>query len=194
MIDLHVAPPSLGEQQPARIYRRTAITTDHIARFVSAVIRELLEREGLRYDAVHIALAESGIQPLPSVQCDAVHFDTRVDRQNDLADALIEDIAADESIRAVIAGLATTLLNRFTAPAPDHHLTDAELDHFSACCLPAGGEHIAEYDQYAALHAHIGTCSSCDHRLQTKYEAATHLATSRRRSAAIIPATSRADT
>lgn len=170
----HLHSAGAGDEQQARIYRRTALTTDHIGRFVTILIRELFEGEGLRYDAMYIALAESGIQPLPSLQCEAVHFDARVDRQNVLADVLIEDIAADEAIRAAIARLALTLLDRLTVPAPDRHLEEAELDRFVACCLAkTGGGHIAEYDEYAALHAHVGTCAWCDHRLRAKHASAT---------------------
>jgi hypothetical protein len=158
-----------GEPGPRQlIYRSAAITTDHIQRFTSAVLRDLLTADGVQYDIVHSALSDSGLQPLPALQCDADHFETRLQRVNAFADALVANLLTNDAIRAAMNAVVTAVLNAWTVAAPDPHLTPAELDEFRACCV-AGGEdqHINDYDRCAALHAHLGTCSRCNSLLST---------------------------
>ena len=154
------------ESEQHRLYRRTAITTDHIRRFVSCLLREWLEHDGIHYDAVYVAFGESGIQPLPSLQCDRFHFETRLQRLNHLADVLVATIATDESVQTAISGIATAVINQLTVPAPDEHLTQAELRELLVCCESADDGHISDYELYAVRHAHVGVCTRCDFLLR----------------------------
>lgn len=153
-----------------RLYRRLALSTEHIDRFVAILLRELLD--GGLYDAVHVALRASGIEPLPSSQCERIHFDTRVERQNASADAVLKEIESDTTFRAVVTTIVTTVLNRSTVPAPEDHLDSRELLEFMACCATTSDDvgHIQDYERYAAYHAHLGACANCDQRLQAAME------------------------
>jgi hypothetical protein len=165
------SPNTLAEARPCgfapeHVYRSAAITGDRVTRFVAVFLRELFECDGLHYDAVYVAFAESGLQPLPAIQCEGPHFDSRVERLNRLADVLVESIVEDESIRAAMTALAATVLSRFTIPAHNEHLTVAELQEFLACCSRSDHEHISDYDAYAARHSHLGVCTLCEVRMQ----------------------------
>lgn len=72
----------------------TPLTTDRVQRFTSILLRELLERDGIQYGAVHTAFGESGIDPLPSARCET-HVEIRVQRVNAFADALVAAVLAD---------------------------------------------------------------------------------------------------
>lgn len=71
-----------------------------------------------------------------------------------------------EASTKALTSIASTVLCRLTIPAPDGHLTVAELRDFAACCGRDDERHIAEYDVYAALHAHLGICAMCDVRMR----------------------------
>lgn len=164
------APPSTLKPLPPtaapHAYRCGAIADVELTRFAGVLLRELLECDGTRYDAVYVAYAESGIQPLPAMQCEDRHYDARVEGVNRIADALAEAIFADRGIHEALISIASAVLCRLTIPAPDGHLTLAELRDFAACCGRDEEEHIAEYDVYAALHAHLGACAMCDVRMR----------------------------
>ena len=149
-----------GASSPIVLYRRTSLSTHEIKRFVTVLLHELFaEREGLHYEAVHEALANSGIQPTPALKCDAFHFEQQVE-SNRFADAIVHEIVSDDAIRAAIIRIATSLLNRLTTPAPVAHISADELAEYVACC--SGGAHIPQYDRYASSHAHVGVCTQCD--------------------------------
>lgn len=158
------APPSTVASEHA--FRCGAIGETHLKRFVAVLLRELFERDGARYDAVYMAYAESGIQPLPAIQCEGAHYDTRVEAVNRIADALVGALFADRSIQEALERVTSTVLDRFTVPAPAEHLTMAELREFVACGGHGDGTHIGDYGVYYAWHAHLGMCAMCDVRMR----------------------------
>jgi hypothetical protein len=159
------APLTASLQNEPLVFRRSATATEHIARFVFLLLAKITSNAA-HYDAIQSALDETGIQPCPSRSCRHVHFETQLERVNRLADVLLARIMEDKTIHASICAVTLSVLNELTTPAPADHLTDAELQTYAVCCSGFPNvPHLADYDVYAAHHAHIGSCSGCEKRL-----------------------------
>jgi hypothetical protein len=121
----------------------------------------------MQYGIVTNALLRGGVVPQPSAECREDHLDSRQEQINALTDNLFRNLQANVFVHASITSVAGDVIRSLTTAAPTDHLTDGELARYWACAARRDiDRHIEDYEQYARLHAHVGTCRKCDARLQ----------------------------
>ena len=161
-------PGSASNGKHELLYRSPLMTSEHIGRFVQATLRELFNGEDSHYyDAIHIAFVESEIHPLAIFKCEHVHYDTLIERVNRFADELRSRLESDDQLLAAVSTIVTTVLNQVTIIAPETHPTSEALLELIQCCTPGTTRHIGDYDVYASLAAHVGSCVTCVRRLRS---------------------------
>lgn len=148
------------------LYRTPVLTPDHVARYVRALLREVLSDDDTHFfDAVHIAFQESGIHPLASLRCEGLHFETLIERLNDFAKRLRTRLENDPALHRVLMTVVAEVLSELTIAAPDAHPTSKEMVELLWCCTAGVTTHISDYEAYAERVAHVATCAVCERTL-----------------------------
>ena len=143
------------------LYRHGDLDPAAVARFVDALLANL-GGDGLHLDLIQTALSRSGLRTTSMRECSGDHVQTTTELANDFSDVLYRRMAGDRLLRRVLTNLVERVLCGTTAPAPSAHLTNAEMMALRDCCSEnPEAAHIADYDRYAALHAHGSICGSC---------------------------------